>query len=168
MTIEEKNSATYLRVYTNWRFQAAEKRRVGVRLLGHLMRGPALHGTPKEQMEIVEIPLSETPICTACCSITGALLVACAKTLVLFGLKRQSLSDHLEVLDFERLLILHISGWSPLQVALCGGYVALQTELEVLVVKLESLGQSCESDEEHTHLPHEHIPAAATDNGMIR
>lgn len=165
VTIEEKNGATYLRAYTNWRYQAAEKKRVGVRLLGHLMRGPVLHGTPKEQMEIVEIPLSETPLCTACCSITGALLVACAKSLVLFGLKRQSLSDQVDALDFERLLILYFSGWSPLQVALCGVYVALQTELEVLVVKLENLERRRTSNEEHTQLPGDELAAAGvTDN----
>lgn len=133
------------------------------------MRGPGLQVTPKEQMEIIEIPLSETPICAACCSITGALLVACAKSLVLFGLKRQSLSDHLDAFDFERLLILYVSGWSPLQVALCGGYVAMQTELEVLVVKLENLGKRCAFDEEHTHLPHDDMTAAGvTDNGSNR
>ncbi|KAG7327880.1 hypothetical protein KOW79_009486 [Hemibagrus wyckioides] len=160
VTIEEKNGATYLRAYTNWRYQAAEKKRVGVRLLGHLMRGQALHGTPKEQMEIVEIPLSETPLCTACCSITGALLVACAKSLVLFSLKRQSLNDQLDALDFERLLILYVSGWSPSQVALCGGYVAMQTELEVLVVKLENLEKICASDEEHMQLRGDVMAAA--------
>ncbi|KAK3562430.1 hypothetical protein QTP86_034072 [Hemibagrus guttatus] len=160
VTIEEKNGATYLRAYTNWRYQAVEKKRVGIRLLGHLMRGPALHGTPKEQMEIVEIPLSETPLCTACCSITGALLVACAKSLVLFSLKRQSLNDQLDALDFERLLILYVSGWSPSQVALCGGYVAMQTELEVLVVKLENLEKICASDEEHTQLRGDVMAAA--------
>ncbi|GAA6110890.1 Hermansky-Pudlak syndrome 3 protein isoform X1 [Tachysurus ichikawai] len=152
VTIEEKNGATYLRAYTNWRYQAVEKKRVGVRLLGHLMRSSVHHGTPKEQMEIVEIPLSETPLCTACCSITGALLVACAKSLVLFSLKLQSLSDQHYALDFERLLILYVSCWSPSQVALCGGYIAMQTELEVLVVKLENLEKICASNEEHTQL----------------
>ncbi|XP_026774530.3 Hermansky-Pudlak syndrome 3 protein isoform X2 [Pangasianodon hypophthalmus] len=167
VTIEEKNGATYLRAYTNWRYQAAEKKRVGVRLLGHLMRGPVFQGTPKEQMEIVEIPLSETPLCAACCSVTGELLVACAKSLVLFGLKRQSLSDQLDALDFERLLILYVSGWSPLQVALCDGYVALQTELEVLVVKLENLDKSCASNEEHTQLTCDDMAAAGdTDNDV--
>ncbi|XP_017333887.1 Hermansky-Pudlak syndrome 3 protein isoform X2 [Ictalurus punctatus] len=168
VTIEEKNGATYLRAYTNWRYQAAEKKRVGVRLLGHLMRGPVHHGTPKEQMEIVEMPLSETPLCTACCSITGALLVACAKSLVLFGLKRQSLSDQLDALDFERLLILYISGLSPLQVALCGGYVALQTELEVLVVKLENLEKTCASNEVHTQLPHDDMAAAGVTENDVK
>ncbi len=71
VTIEEKNKATYLRAYTNWRYQAAEKTRVGVRLLGHLLRGSSFRGTPKEQMEIIEIPLFEPPLCMACCSLTG-------------------------------------------------------------------------------------------------
>lgn len=71
VTIEEKNKATYLRAYTNWRYQAVEKTRVGVRLLGHLLRGSSFRGAPKEQMEIIEIPLFEPPLCMACCSVTG-------------------------------------------------------------------------------------------------
>uniref|UniRef100_A0AAR2JVD4 HPS3 biogenesis of lysosomal organelles complex 2 subunit 1 n=1 Tax=Pygocentrus nattereri TaxID=42514 RepID=A0AAR2JVD4_PYGNA len=136
VTIEEKNNATYLRAYTNWRYQAAEKTRVGVRLLGHFLRGSSFRGAPKEQMEIIEIPLFEPPLCMACCAQTGDLLVGCAKSLVVFSLKRQALNEQLAVLDFERVLILHIPGWSPSQVAFCAGYVALQMELEVLVLKL--------------------------------
>uniref|UniRef100_A0A6Q2WR21 HPS3 biogenesis of lysosomal organelles complex 2 subunit 1 n=1 Tax=Esox lucius TaxID=8010 RepID=A0A6Q2WR21_ESOLU len=116
VTIEEKNNATYLRAYTNWRYQAAEKTRVGVRLLGHFLRGSSLHGAPKEQMEIIEIPLFERPLCVACCGVTGDLLVGCPKSLVLFSLKRQALSDKLSILDFERCLILHLTGLSPHQV----------------------------------------------------
>lgn len=138
VTIEEKNKATYLRAYTNWRYQAAEKTRVGVRLLGHFLRGSAsLRGIPKEQMEIIEIPLFEPPLCVACCPLSGDLLVGCAKSLVLFTLRKQALNDRLSVLDFERLLILHIPGWSPTQVALCAGYVALQADLEVLIFQLQ-------------------------------
>ncbi|KAL1022867.1 hypothetical protein UPYG_G00033510 [Umbra pygmaea] len=139
VTIEEKNNATYLRAYTNWRYQAAEKTRVGVRLLGHFMRGSSLRWAPKEQMEIIEIPLFERPLCVACCGVTGDLLVGCPKTLVLFSLKRQALNDKLSILDFERCLILHLTGLSAQQVAICAGYIALQAELEVLVVKLERL-----------------------------
>lgn len=68
--------------------QAEEKARVGVRLLGHLLRGASVRGGV--QMEIIEIPLSERPIAVACCSVTGDLLVACENTLVLFTLKRQN------------------------------------------------------------------------------
>ncbi|XP_071400715.1 BLOC-2 complex member HPS3 [Centroberyx affinis] len=165
VTIEEKNSATYLRAYTNWRYQAEEKARVGVRLLGHLLRGASLRGAA--QMEIIEIPLSERPVAVACCSVTGDLLVGCDKTLVLFTLRRQNQQNlsqqtlqspwqntqqsssqnqgqnpgsnqNLSILDFERSVILHLPGIIPKQVALCGGYVAVQAELEVLVLKLDA------------------------------
>ncbi|KAM7387706.1 hypothetical protein PAMP_023927 [Pampus punctatissimus] len=163
VTIEEKNSGTYLRAYTNWRYQAEEKARVGVRLLGHLLRGASLRGGV--QMEIIEIPMSERPVAVACCSVTGDLLVGCHKTLVLFTLKRQnqqnlqslqslasntqqsssqsqgqtsSSNQNLSFLDFERSVILHLPGTKPKQVALCGGYVAVQSELEVLVLKLDA------------------------------
>ncbi|XP_041790937.1 Hermansky-Pudlak syndrome 3 protein isoform X2 [Chelmon rostratus] len=168
VTIEEKNSATYLRAYTNWRYQAEEKARVGVRLLGHLLRGASVRGGV--QMEIIEIPLSERPIAVACCSITGDLLVGCENTLVLFTLRRQnqqslqtqsqqilqsawpntqqsssqsqgqtsSSSQNVSILDFERSVILHLQKIKPKQVALCGGYVAVQAELEVLVLKLDA------------------------------
>ncbi|XP_023129676.2 Hermansky-Pudlak syndrome 3 protein isoform X2 [Amphiprion ocellaris] len=168
VTIEEKNSATYLRAYTNWRYQAEEKARVGVRLLGHLLRGASVWGGV--QMEIIEIPLSERPVAVSCCSVTGDLLVGCQNTLVLFTLRRQnqqnlnqsqqnpqspssntqqscsqsqgqtaSSNSNLSVLDFERSVILHLPRITPRQVALCGGYVAVQAELEVLVLKLEAM-----------------------------
>uniref|UniRef100_A0A8C9YNR8 HPS3 biogenesis of lysosomal organelles complex 2 subunit 1 n=1 Tax=Sander lucioperca TaxID=283035 RepID=A0A8C9YNR8_SANLU len=122
VTIEEKNSATYLRAYTNWRYQAEGKARVGVRLLGHLLRGVSVQSGV--QMEIIEIPLSERPVAMACCSVTGDLLVGCENTLVLFALRRQNQQ-------------------SLVRVALCGGYVAVHAELEVLVFKLDS---SCEQN----------------------
>ncbi|ROI83753.1 Hermansky-Pudlak syndrome 3 protein [Anabarilius grahami] len=163
VTIEEKNKATYLRAYTNWRYQAAEKTRVGVRLLGHFLRGSSFRGAPKEQMEIIEIPLFEPPLCMACCSLTGDLLVGCAKSLVIFSLKRQTLSEQLSVLDFERVLILHIQGWSPSQVAFCAGYVALQTELEVLVVKLTPRQKSSQAAEQHVLLPEDIMTETSLD-----
>ncbi|XP_062252058.1 Hermansky-Pudlak syndrome 3 protein isoform X1 [Platichthys flesus] len=162
VTIEEKNSATYLRAYTNWRYQAEGKARVGVRLLGHLLRGASVRGGV--QMEIIEIPLSERPVAVACCSVTGDLLVGCEKTLVLFTLRRpnqqnlqsqspwpntqqsssqsqgqtSSSNQNVSILDFERSVIVHLPKMSLKQVALCGGYVAVQAELEVLVLKLEA------------------------------
>ncbi|XP_051550375.1 BLOC-2 complex member HPS3-like isoform X2 [Myxocyprinus asiaticus] len=163
VTIEEKNKATYLRAYTNWRYQAAEKTPVGVRLLGHLLRGSSFRGAPKEQMEIIEIPLFEPPLCMACCTLTGDLLVGCSKSLVVFSLKRQTLSEQLSVLDFERVLILHLQGWSPSQVAYCGGYVALQSDLEVLVVKLMHQQKNSQAAGEHELLPEDIMTEAGLD-----
>uniref|UniRef100_W5KBB1 HPS3 biogenesis of lysosomal organelles complex 2 subunit 1 n=1 Tax=Astyanax mexicanus TaxID=7994 RepID=W5KBB1_ASTMX len=160
VTIEEKNNATYLRAYTNWRYQAAEKTRVGVRLLGHFLRGSSFRGAPKEQMEIIEIPLFEPPLCMACCPLTGDLLVGCAKSLVVFSLKRQALTEQLAMLDFERVLILHLRGWSPSKVAFCAGYIAMQTELEVLVVKLQQLEKTCATPDSNPLLPVDIMAAA--------
>lgn len=158
VTTEEKNSATYVRAYTNWRYQAEEKARVGVRLLGHLLRGASLHGGI--QMEIIEIPMSERPVAVACCSVTGDLLVACENALILFNLRNQQRvgvcnstpgnqqisnqgpeCSNVAALDFDRSVILHLSTIKPKKVALCAGYIALQSELEALVLKLEN---SCE------------------------
>ncbi|RVE73638.1 hypothetical protein OJAV_G00033220 [Oryzias javanicus] len=160
VTIEEKNNATYLRAYTNWRYQAEEKARVGVRLLGHLLG------------------LSERPVAVSCCSVTGDLLVGCENTVILFTLSRQnqqnlnqsqqnlrnsltnsqqicnqsqgqaSMSNpNLSVLDFERSVILHLPRMSLKQVALCGGYVAVHAELEVLVLKLEAASEPAAAEE---------------------
>ena len=112
MTIEDKNNATYLRAYTNWRYQvitntpsqtinqisvaanlssarspvqAEEKSRVGVRMLGHLLRGASQRSVA--QMEIIEIPLSERPVAVACCPVTGDLLVACDFCYIFIPLK---------------------------------------------------------------------------------
>ncbi|KAJ8278304.1 hypothetical protein GJAV_G00086160 [Gymnothorax javanicus] len=158
VTIEEKNGVTYLRAYTNWRYQAVEKTRVGVRLLGHFLRGSSFRGAPKEQMEIIEIPLVEAPRCAACCAATGDLLVGCAQSLVVFSLSRQALSEQLSVLDFERVLILNVPGWTPAQVALCAGFVALQTELEVLVLRLERYRGGSGTRESHALVSEEATP----------
>ncbi|XP_067369112.1 Hermansky-Pudlak syndrome 3 protein isoform X2 [Channa argus] len=168
VTIEEKNSATYLRAYTNWRYQAEEKARVGVRLLGHLLRGVSMRGG--EQMEIIEIPLSERPLAVACCYVTGDLLVGCQNTLVLFTLRRENQQNlqnqsqqtaqspvpniqqsssqnqgllsgsnlNFSILDFERSVILHLPKMTPKQVALCVGYIAVLADLEVLVLKVDA------------------------------
>ncbi|XP_014903092.1 BLOC-2 complex member HPS3 isoform X4 [Poecilia latipinna] len=187
VTIEEKNSATYLRVYTNWRHQAEEKSRVGVRLLGHLLRGASVWGGV--QMEIIEIPLSEHPVSLACCAVTGDLLVGCENTLVLFALRRhtqQNLQNQqnlqgswsnseqscsqtpgrtqdLSVLDFERSVILHLSKLTPKQVALCGGYVAVQAELEVLVLKLEATAEATGVEEPSDSFKSEDYPEEQSD-----
>ncbi|XP_023195982.1 Hermansky-Pudlak syndrome 3 protein isoform X2 [Xiphophorus maculatus] len=189
VTIEEKNSATYLRVYTNWRHQAEEKSRVGVRLLGHLLRGASVWGGV--QMEIIEIPLSEHPVSLACCALTGDLLVGCENTLVLFTLRRHtqqnlnqqnlqsswsnseqscsqspgrtSQNQELSVLDFERSVILHLSKITPKQVALCGGYVAVQAELEVLVLKLEATAEPTGVEEHSDSFKSEDYPEEQSD-----
>uniref|UniRef100_A0A3P9LTJ5 HPS3 biogenesis of lysosomal organelles complex 2 subunit 1 n=1 Tax=Oryzias latipes TaxID=8090 RepID=A0A3P9LTJ5_ORYLA len=177
VTIEEKNNATYLRAYTNWRFQAEEKGRVGVRLLGHLLGGASVWGGV--QMEIIEIPMSERPIAVSCCPVTGDLLVGCEKTVVLFTLSRQNQQNlqnqsqqsvrnslpnsqqscnqsqgptsvsnpNLSILDFERSVILHLPKMSLKQVALSGGYVAVNAELEVLVLKLEAASDPAAAEE---------------------
>ncbi|KAL7396460.1 hypothetical protein ABVT39_006036 [Epinephelus coioides] len=187
VTIEEKNSATYLRAYTNWRHQAEGKARVGVRLLGHLLRGASVRGGV--QMEIIEIPLSERPFAVACCPVTGDLLVGCENTLVLFALRRQNqqsltqsqqilqstwpnsqqsssqtqgqtLSSNQNFLDFERSVILHLPKIKPKQVALCGTYLAVQAELEVLVLKLDASSEPNildESSDTQKHLAADHL-----------
>lgn len=175
VTIEEKNSATYLRAYTNWRYQAEEKARVGVRLLGHLLRGASVRGG--SQMEIIEIPMSERPVAVACCPVSGDLLVACETTLVLFNLKRhdqqnvspnkQSVQGNVQkpaqgqgsepsnvsALDFDRSVILHLSAIKVIKVALCAGYIALQSELEVLVLKLDACCEATPAEETLNQLP---------------
>ncbi|XP_033478028.2 BLOC-2 complex member HPS3 isoform X2 [Epinephelus lanceolatus] len=187
VTIEEKNSATYLRAYTNWRHQAEGKARVGVRLLGHLLRGASVRSGV--QMEIIEIPLSERPFAVACCPVTGDLLVGCENTLVLFALRRQNQqsltqsqqilqstwpnsqqsssqtqgqtsSSNQNFLDFERSVILHLPKIKPKQVALCGAYLAVQAELEVLVLKLDASSEPNildESSDTQKHLAADHL-----------
>ncbi|KAM8745462.1 BLOC-2 complex member HPS3 isoform 2-T2 [Acanthopagrus schlegelii] len=186
VTIEEKNSATYLRAYTNWRYQAEDKARVGVRLLGHLLRGASVRGGV--QMEIIEIPLSERPVAVACCSVTGDLLVGCENTLVLFTLRRQNQqtlqnqsqqilqstwpntqqsssqsqgqtstsNQNVSILDFERSVILHLPKIKAKRVALCGGYVAVQAELEVLVLKLDASSEP-KTQEESSEITRDHL-----------
>lgn len=135
MTIEEKSKATFLRAYVNWRFMSAGSSRVCVRMVGHKME-ESYTETLKEQMSIVEMALSDPPLCISCCPVNGDLLVGCKNKLVMFRLKYLVISQNLRVLDFERSLILHIDNFIPAEVAFCARHIAITTELDVLILKL--------------------------------
>ncbi|XP_058045291.1 BLOC-2 complex member HPS3 [Ahaetulla prasina] len=134
-TIEEKHSTLFFRVYVNWRCISSGSSRVCVRMQGHNPEASYTE-TSKEQMSIIEIPLSDPPTCFSCCPLSGDLLVGCKNKLILFHLKHLFVSEDVKVLDFERSLILHMEKFTPIEVAFCAGYVAVTAELEVLVFKL--------------------------------
>ncbi|KAI6063290.1 Hermansky-Pudlak syndrome 3 protein [Aix galericulata] len=149
VTIEEKSKATFLRAYMNWRCMSAGSSRVCVRMVGHKME-ESYSETLKEQMSIVEMPLSDPPLCVSCCPVNGDLLVGCKNKLVMFCLKYLVINQNLTVLDFERTLILHIDNFIPAEVAFCARHIAITTELDVLILKLELI-QSADSTEQYTH-----------------
>ncbi|KAK2538580.1 Hps3 [Columba guinea] len=140
VTIEEKGKASFLRAYVNWRCMSGGSSRVCVRMVGHKME-ESYRETLKEQMSIVEMPLSDPPLCISCCPVSGDLLVGCKNKLVMFCLKYVVINQNLTVLDFERSLILHIGNLIPTEVAFCAGRVAITTELDVLILKLELVQQ---------------------------
>ncbi|XP_034852589.1 Hermansky-Pudlak syndrome 3 protein isoform X3 [Mirounga leonina] len=154
--IEEKNKATFLRAYVNWRSKRTENCRVCIRMVGHNVEAP-FSDTYKDQMSIIEMPLSEAPLCISCCPVKGDLLVGCTNKLVLFSLKYQIINEEFSILDFERSLIIHIDNIIPVEISFCVGYVALMSDLEVLILKLESDPKNGESV---NHQPHK------TDNPM--
>ncbi|KAM4814885.1 BLOC-2 complex member HPS3-like isoform 2-T2 [Thomomys bottae] len=135
--IEEKHGATCVRAYVNWRRKRSESSRVCVRMVGHSMEAPVSEAF-RDQMSIVEIPLAEAPLCICCCPVKGDLLVGCTNQLFLFTLKCQVMSEELSVLDFERSLVIHINSIIPVELSLCLGHVAVMSDLEVLILKLES------------------------------
>ncbi|XP_055977364.1 BLOC-2 complex member HPS3 [Sorex fumeus] len=137
VAIEEKNQATSLRAYVNWRSKRMEEARVCIRMQGHRVETPPA-GSCRDQMSIVEMPLAEAPLCLSCCPVKGDLLVGCANKLVLFTLKYQSIGDEFSVVDFERALIVHIHSVTPIEISFCLGYIAVMSDLEVLILKLES------------------------------
>ncbi|KFW62315.1 Hermansky-Pudlak syndrome 3 protein, partial [Pygoscelis adeliae] len=143
VTIEEKSKATFLRAYMNWRCMSAGSSRVCVRMVGHKME-ESYGETLKEQMSIVEMPLSDPPLCISCCPVNGDLLVGCKNKLVMFCLKYLVINQNLTVLDFERSLILHIDN-------LIAGHIAITTELDVLILKLELVQQSADGTEPCAH-----------------
>lgn len=134
VTIEEKNKVATLRTYLNWRCKSTGNSRVSVRMLGLKLEAP-YSGASRDQMEIVELPLSDPPLCISCCPVQGDLLVGCRNKLVLFALKHLMAATDLEVLDFERSLILH-TVVTPLQVAFCAGYVSFLAEFEVAIFQI--------------------------------
>ncbi|KFQ81690.1 Hermansky-Pudlak syndrome 3 protein, partial [Phaethon lepturus] len=141
VTIEEKSKATFLRAYMNWRCMSAGSSRVCVRMVGHKME-ESYGETLKEQMSIVEMPLSDPPLCISCCPVNGDLLVGCKNKLVMFRLKYLVINQDLTVLDFERSLILHIDNLI---------HIAITTELDVLILKLELVQQSADRTERCAH-----------------
>ncbi|XP_048796571.1 uncharacterized protein LOC125691348 [Lagopus muta] len=136
VTIEEKSKATFLRAYVNWRCMSAGSSRVCVRMVGHKME-ESYTETLKEQMSIVEMALSDPPLCISCCPVHGDLLVGCRNKLVMFCLKYLVINQNLTVLDFERSLILHTDNFIPAEVAFCARHIAITTELDVLILKLD-------------------------------
>ncbi|XP_038628208.1 Hermansky-Pudlak syndrome 3 protein isoform X1 [Tachyglossus aculeatus] len=136
VTLEEKNQATYLRAYVNWRCKPAENSRVCIRMMGHAT-DMSYTETFKDQMSIIEMPLSEPPLCLSCCPLKGDLLVGCRNKLILFGLKFQAINEEFSVLDFELSLIVHVNDILPVEISFCANYVALMADLEVLILKLE-------------------------------
>ncbi|NXT48143.1 HPS3 protein, partial [Pluvianellus socialis] len=150
VTIEEKSKATFLRAYMNWRYMSAGSSRVCVRMVGHKME-ESYGETLKEQMSVVEMPLSDPPLCISCCPVTGDLLVGCKNKLVMFCLKYLVINENLTVLDFERSFILHIDKLTPAEVAFCARHIAVATELDVLILKLELVQQSMDGAEQRAH-----------------
>ncbi|NXT76126.1 HPS3 protein, partial [Zapornia atra] len=150
VTIEEKSKATFLRAYMNWRCMSAGSSRVCVRMVGHKVE-ESYSETLKEQMSIVEMPLSDPPLCMSCCPVNGDLIVGCKNKLVLFCLKYLVINQNLTVLDFERSLILHIDNIIPAEVAFCARHIAVTTELDVLILKLELVQQSADRTEPCAH-----------------
>lgn len=163
VAIEEKNQATFLRAYVNWRSKRTENSRVCIRMVGHNVEAP-FQETFRDQMSIVEMPLSETPLCISCCPVKGDLLVGCTNKLVLFSLKYQIINEEFPVLDFERSLIIHIHNITPVEISFCVGYVAVMSDLEVLILKLESNPKNGESVHHHPHKPNSPVTQAEGTN----
>ncbi|KFP72738.1 Hermansky-Pudlak syndrome 3 protein, partial [Acanthisitta chloris] len=130
-TIEGNSKATFLRAYVNWRCMSAGSSRVCVRMVGHKVQ-ESYSETLREQMSVVEMPLSDPPLCISCCPVSGDLLVGCKHKLVMFHLKYLVINQNLTVLDFERTFILH----------------TITTELDVLILKLEQVQQSADRTEQ--------------------
>nr|XP_048308562.1 Hermansky-Pudlak syndrome 3 protein isoform X2 [Myodes glareolus] len=137
VAIEEKNKATFLRAYMNWRSKRTENSRVCIRMVGHNVETPFCESF-RDQMSIIEIPLSEDPLCISCCPMKGDLLVGCTNKLVLFTLKYWIINEDFSMSDFDRSLIIHIDNITPVEISTCVGYVAVMSDLEVLILKLES------------------------------
>ncbi|KAM9604844.1 BLOC-2 complex member HPS3 isoform 3-T5 [Trichechus inunguis] len=150
VAIEEKNKATFLRAYVNWRSKRTENSRVCIRMIGHNVEAP-FSETFRDQMSIIEMPLSEAPLCISCCPVKGDLLVGCTNKLVLFSLTYQIINEEFSILDFERSLIIHIDNITPTEISFCTGYVAVMSDLEVLVLKLESDPKNRGSVNHHPH-----------------
>ncbi|KAM5274885.1 BLOC-2 complex member HPS3 isoform 2-T5 [Hipposideros larvatus] len=168
VAIEEKNKSTFLRAYVNWRSKKTENSRVCIRMIGHNVEAPFCE-TFRDQMSIVEMPLSEAPLCVSCCPVRGDLLVGCTNKLVLFSLKYQIINEEFSVLDFELSLIIHLCNITPVEISFCVGYVAVMSDLEVLILKLESNPKNGESVNHHPHKTNRQMkPAEGISNEALQ
>ncbi|KAG8511407.1 Hermansky-Pudlak syndrome 3 protein [Galemys pyrenaicus] len=156
VAIEEKNKAKFLRAYVNWRSKRTENSRVCIRMVGHNVEAPFSESF-RDQMSIVEMPLSENPMNISCCPVKGDLLVGCTNKLVLFTLKYQIINEEFSILDFERSLIIHIDNITPIEISFCVGYIAVTSDLEVLILKLESDPKDGENVTHHPHKTYKFI-----------
>ncbi|XP_053164225.1 BLOC-2 complex member HPS3 isoform X2 [Hemicordylus capensis] len=129
---------------------SAGNMRVCVRMLGHNLEAACTEAS-RDQMSIIELPLSDPPLCFSCCPLKGDILVGCNNKLILFCLKHLIVSQGLTALDFERSLILHTENVTPAEVAFCAEYVAVTTELEVLILKLEAGESVAGYSGQHAH-----------------
>nr|BAC29524.1 unnamed protein product [Mus musculus] len=137
VAIEEKNKTIFLRAYVNWRSKRSDNSRVCIRMVGHNVEASFCESF-RDQMSIIEMPMSEAPLCFSCCPVKGDLLVGCTNKLVLFTLKYDIINEEFSILNFERSLIIHIDNITPVEISFCVGYVAVMSDLEVLLLKLES------------------------------
>ncbi|KFO32781.1 Hermansky-Pudlak syndrome 3 protein [Fukomys damarensis] len=153
----------FLRAYVNWRSKRAENSRVCIRMVGHNVEVP-FRESFGDRMSIVEMPLSEPPLCISCCPVKGDLLVGCTNKLVLFSLTYQAINEEFSILDFERSLIIHIDNITPVEISFCVGYVAVMSDLEVLILKLES---DSKNEERVNHQPYKTSnPVKQTNEGF--
>nr|XP_034357395.1 Hermansky-Pudlak syndrome 3 protein isoform X1 [Arvicanthis niloticus]XP_034357396.1 Hermansky-Pudlak syndrome 3 protein isoform X1 [Arvicanthis niloticus] len=137
VAIEEKNKTIFLRAYVNWRSKRSDNSRVCIRMVGHSVEASFCESF-RDQMSIIEMPMSEAPLCISCCPVKGDLLVGCTNKLVVFTLKYNIINEEFSMLNFERSLIIHIDNITPVEISFCVGYVAVMSDLEVLLLKLES------------------------------
>lgn len=156
VTIEEKNNISSLRTYVNWRCQSSGSSRVSVRMVG-LQLDTLSPASSKDQMEIIEMPLSEDPLRVSCCPVRGDLLVGCKNKLLIFSMKYIPVNG-MPVLDFDRSLVLQVSGIVPAEVYFCANHVSIMSDLEVLVFRLTSEHQEVLPD----------ISTAITDLGKLQ
>ncbi|XP_052036718.1 BLOC-2 complex member HPS3 isoform X2 [Apodemus sylvaticus] len=148
VAIEEKNKTIFLRAYVNWRSKRSDNSRVCIRMVGHQVEASFCESF-RDQMSIIEMPMSEAPLCISCCPVKGDLLVGCTNKLVLFTLKYDIINEEFSMLNFERSLIIHIGNITPVEISFCVGYVAIMSDLEVLLLKLESDPTHGERDDHH-------------------
>lgn len=155
---------SYARIYANWDTTNAVQQAMRARIAGRVTPSSTQSGPPS--LEMIELPLKRNPSIIACCQVTGNLLVASQKTLMLylFQVCTHDIS-RLRFIDFEESGVYVELSLCPSSLSLAENIVMCMAEEFVHVFRLGPRAQGGAQCQESGEQQHRHaIKSTSTDS----